>query len=111
LISGATAFLYPAFYEGFGFPVLEAMTCGVPVVASSIPTTMEVLGEVGLTAPANDVDGLARHLASVMADITLAAQLGSRVFEKSKDFTAERMTRGTVEIFREVLSGPVRWRA
>jgi glycosyltransferase involved in cell wall biosynthesis len=111
LISGATAFLYPAFYEGFGFPVLEAMACGVPIVASSIPTTMEVLSGAGLTAPANDPGTLAKHLAAVMSDESLAAQLGSRALEKSKDFTAERMTRGTVESFREVLGGPVRWRA
>lgn len=110
LISGSTAFLYPAFYEGFGFPVLEAMACGAPVVASSIPTTIEVLGEVGLTAPANDVDALARHLASVMADKTFAARIGSLALEKSKEFTAERMTKGTVEVFREVLGQPMRWR-
>jgi glycosyltransferase involved in cell wall biosynthesis len=111
LISGANAFLYPAFYEGFGFPVLEAMTCGAPVVASSIPTTMEVLGEAGLTAPADDSGTLAKHLAAVLSDDSLAAHLGSRALERSKGFTAERMTRGTVEVFRDVLGHPVRWRA
>lgn len=111
LISGADAFLYPAFYEGFGFPVLEAMTCGAPVVASSIPTTMEVLGEAGLTAPADDSGTLAKHLAAVLSDDSLAAHLGSRALERSKGFTAERMTRGTVEVFRDVLGHPVRWRA
>ena len=109
LISGATAFLYPAFYEGFGFPVLEAMTCGAPVVASSIPTTIEVLGDAGLTAAAEDEESLARHLASVMMDAGLASTSGARALERSKEFTAERMVRKTVEVFREVLERPPRW--
>jgi len=110
LISGADVFLYPAFYEGFGFPVVEAMACGAPIVASSIPTTVEVLGDSGLTAPANEIETLARHLATVMSDDSLAARLGLKALEKSKDFTAERMTRSTVDVFREALAKPPRWR-
>ncbi len=109
LISGSMAFLYPAFYEGFGFPVLEAMTCGAPVVASSIPTTIEVLGDAGLTAPADDEESLAKHLSSLMTDADLASGLSAKALERSKEFTAERMVRQTIEVFREVLNRPPRW--
>jgi len=110
LISGAASFLYPAFYEGFGFPVLEAMTCGAPIVASSIPTTIEVLGDAGLVAPPDDVETLGKMLSQFMTDQSLAARFGSRALQESRKFTAERMVRETVEVFREVLAKETRWR-
>jgi glycosyltransferase involved in cell wall biosynthesis len=58
LYAGAAAVIYPAWYEGFGLPVLEAMASGVPVVASTAPSLVEVGGDTVLTAEASDVDAL-----------------------------------------------------
>ncbi len=110
LLSGATAFIYPAYYEGFGFPILEAMYCAAPIVASSIPTTLEILGDGGLVAGPDDIEVHADNLVKVMTDKVLAARLSSNALAQSRKFTAEGMTRGTVEVFREVLAREPRWR-
>ncbi len=110
LISGCSAFLYPALYEGFGFPVLEAMCCGAPIVASSIPTTIEVLGDSGLTAPPQDTEILSKHLATMIVDKGLAGRMGAKSLQASKKFSAERMTREMVEFFISLLERTSRWR-
>lgn len=57
LLAGATALAYPSLFEGFGLPVVEAMTFGVPVVASRIPSIVEVAGKAGLLVDPMDTDG------------------------------------------------------
>ena len=59
LLAGATVFAYPSVYEGFGFPPLEAMQCGVPVVAGDAGALPEVLGDAAVLVPPTDVDALA----------------------------------------------------
>lgn len=80
LLSGAQVFAYPSLYEGFGFPVLEAQACGVPLLASNTSSLPEVVGDGGLLVDPLDeaaiVAGLARLLDDVMLRRTLVA-LGS----------------------------------
>ena len=59
LLAGASVFAYPSVYEGFGFPPLEAMQCGVPVVAGDAGALPEVLGDAAVLVPPTDVDALA----------------------------------------------------
>ena len=61
LLAGATVFAYPSLFEGFGFPPLEAMLAGVPVVAARQGALEEVLGDAALLADPHDVDALARR--------------------------------------------------
>ncbi len=63
LLAGATTFAYPSIYEGFGFPPLEAMQAGVPVVAGDAGSLPEVLGDAALLVAPEDVDGLAHAIA------------------------------------------------
>jgi glycosyltransferase involved in cell wall biosynthesis len=91
LYRGASLFLFPSLYEGFGWPPLEAMACGCPVVCSSAGSLPEVVGDAALTAPADDEEALSGHCIKVLADPELARSLAVRGMERVKQFTIERM--------------------
>ena len=92
LISGAQVFIYPSLYEGFGFPVLEAQACGVPLLASKTSSLPEVVGDGGLLVdPLNETaiaEGLARLLDDVMLRRTLVALGSANLRRFSWDITA-----------------------
>ncbi len=75
LISGATALLYPSLYEGFGFPVLEAQACGVPIVCADNSSLPEVAGEAALFVGAEDVAGISEAIRQIIVDQPLRARL------------------------------------
>lgn len=75
LISGARAFVYPSLYEGFGFPVLEAQSCGVPLLASRTSSLPEVAGDGALLVDPLDVEGIAAGLERLLTDEDLRRSL------------------------------------
>ncbi len=75
LLAGAKVFVYPSRYEGFGFPPLEAMAAGVPVVATAVGSLPEVLGDGALLVPAEDADALAAALDRLLTDPALRQRL------------------------------------
>ncbi|HEY3110906.1 MAG TPA: glycosyltransferase family 1 protein, partial [Chloroflexota bacterium] len=87
LYSLADAFVFPSWMEGFGIPVIEAMTCGAPVVASDRGSIPEVAGGAALLADADDAAGLARHLAAVLGDPSLAARLRALGHARAAEFS------------------------
>ncbi len=93
LISGAQVFAYPSLYEGFGFPVLEAQACGVPLLASNTSSLPEVAGDGGLLVdPLNEAaiaEGLARLLDDVMLRRTLVALGSANLRRFSWEITAQ----------------------
>ena len=100
LYAGATALVLPSFAEGFGLPVLEAMTVGVPVVASDRGALPEVLGDAGLLVSPDDPEELAAALHRVVTDAPFAAMLGARGARRSLTFdwmTAATALRDTYE--------------
>lgn len=68
LYNRAAAFIYPSLYEGFGIPLLEAMACGCPIVASRIPSTLEVAGNIPIYFESGNVEALALALDHVLRD-------------------------------------------
>jgi len=68
LYEEADVFVYPSLYEGFGLPVLEAMACGCPVIASNVSSLPEVVGEAGMLVDPYDVDALAQAISTVLQD-------------------------------------------
>ena len=74
-LAGAAVVAYPSLYEGFGFPPLEAMAAGVPVVASAVAALPEVLGDAAVLVAPGDVDALAAGLDRVLSDDALRATL------------------------------------
>ncbi len=99
LLAGATVFAYPSLYEGFGFPPLEAMRAGVPVVASTAGSLPEVLGDAALLVAPTDVDALAAAIEDFAhADPARSARVDAiergfaRVGRYQWDHTAARLT-------------------
>ena len=77
LYRAAEVFVYPSLAEGFGLPVLEAMACGTPVVASTADALVEVGGDAALYAPPRDVEALARAIERALEDVPLREKLAS----------------------------------
>ena len=91
----ADAFAFPSWFEGFGIPVLEAMACGAPVIASDRYAIPEVVGNAGLVADAEDEQAFARHFTAVLgseAEANRLRQLGyARAAQFSWHDTAQRI--------------------
>ena len=73
LYEHALALVFPSFYEGFGLPPLEAMTCGCPVVISEQPALIEVCGDAALRCRADDVGAITKHMRTLASDASLRA--------------------------------------
>ena len=102
LYGAATAFGFPSLYEGFGFPPLEAMACGVPVVASRIPAHEEVLGEAAELAPLDDPAAWADCLRALAADPDRRAVRIRAGRERVESFSWARTADQTVAVYRKL---------
>jgi glycosyltransferase involved in cell wall biosynthesis len=102
LLSGATAFLFPSLYEGFGFPVLEAMACGTPVICSRAASLPEVAGEAALLVDPLDTAGLAEAIRQVVADEDLRRRLVERGHQQVTRFSWSRCARQVLDVLEEV---------
>ena len=101
--ASADCFLFPSLREGFGFPPLEAMASGLPVVCSNRPSLPEVVGSAALTADPGDVDGLATAVISVVQDEANGAELRSQGLTQSRNFTWAKTVDQTIESYRLAL--------
>ncbi len=102
LLSGASLFVFPSLYEGFGLPVLEAMACGTPVVCSNVSSLPEVAGDAALLVDPLDVEGLAVAMGRVLGDEELRAELIERGFEQARKFSWERCARAILKVLERV---------
>jgi len=102
LYNGASAFVYPSLYEGFGLPVLEAMACGVPVVTSNISSLPEVAGDAAILINPYSVDELADGIWRILSDEGLRNQCIIKGIERANSFTWERCAKNTLDAFNEV---------
>jgi len=103
LLAGARAFVYPSLYEGFGWPPLEAMACGTPVVTTNVSSLPEVVGDVAMFLSPDDVDGLAAALSRVWQDEALRADLRARGLARAGEFSWERTARLTLDAYRAAI--------
>ena len=99
LYSAAQALAYPSLYEGFGLPLLEAMACGTPVLASTAPCLPEVAGKAALLVDPYDVDDIAAGLQQIVSDSGLRVELVERGFERAAQFRWEDSARKLVELY------------
>jgi alpha-1,3-rhamnosyl/mannosyltransferase len=103
VIAGALTLIYPSIYEGFGLPPLEAMACGVPVIASDVSSLPEVVGDTGLLINPQDSDAVAQAIQLLVMDPAVRATLATKALARSKEFTWERCVEQTVGAYRQVL--------
>lgn len=101
LYSGASVYAFPSLYEGFGFPALEAMACGTPVVCANTSSLPELVGDAALTVPPTDAHALAEAIQRVLTDDTLRQTLIARGLERVKGFTWEAASRATLQVLQE----------
>jgi len=102
--NAASVFAFPSRYEGFGFPVLEALACGLPTITSTAASLPEVAGDAALLVPPDDVSALADALHRALTDGALRQELSAQGPARAAQFTWEAAARRTASIYQQVLS-------
>ncbi len=102
LLRRARLFILPSLYEGFGFPILEAMAAGTPVVCSNASALPEVAGGAALLFDPHDVEAMRETTRRVLEDEALRAELVERGLERAKVFSWERCARETLRVLEKV---------
>lgn len=98
----ASVFAFPSLYEGFGLPILEAMACGVPVVASNVASIPEVAGDAALLFDPRDPQDIAAKIDKIIRDAELRGSLIGKGLGRVKKFTWENTARKTLEVYNSV---------
>jgi glycosyltransferase involved in cell wall biosynthesis len=104
LYQGATLFVYPSLYEGFGLPPLEAMACGAPTVVSDASSLPEVVGDAAVKVPPGDAAALAAALEGLLAAPAKRAELARRGPERAALFRWDAAAARMEAIFAEALA-------
>lgn len=102
LYSGCDAFVYPSFYEGFGLPPLEAMSCRAPVITSSITSIPEVTGDSAILINPNNINELETALVTLLNDENLKAILGERGYLRSLEFNWRKTAKNTAKAYENL---------
>jgi glycosyltransferase involved in cell wall biosynthesis len=104
LYNAADVFAFPSFYEGFGLPVLEAMACGTPVVASNRTSVPEIVGDAGVLVDPEDISALAKGIEQVLKEAPIARDLSHRGIERAGKFTWENTAKATSSVYATILN-------
>ncbi len=99
LYNVADIFLFPSFYEGFGYPPLEAMQCGLPVISANNTSLKEIIADGGILLDANDCDSMANEIIKLLADNNLSVDLSNKGIQRSKKFNIDTTVKELVNVF------------
>lgn len=103
LIRGCSSFLYMSRYEGFGIPILEAMTCGVPVIAATGSCLEEVGGDSALYCQPDDYDALANNIISILSDLERARKMVESGLERISRFSPKVIASSMMKVYQSLL--------
>ncbi len=104
IYSGASVFVYPSRYEGFGLPVLEAMSCGAPVIVSSDPALAELVDDAGVVLRTESIEELTQAMERLLRFDDEQARLSDAGLARSKAFSVTRLGHETAEVYRQALA-------
>jgi len=96
-MSGATLFVYPSLYEGFGIPPIEAMACGVPVITSDNSSLPEVVGDAAIMVDAESAASIRDAIAAVLTDADLQERLIRDGYRQIRKFSWGKTARDFLE--------------
>jgi glycosyltransferase involved in cell wall biosynthesis len=106
LYNASQMLVLPSYYEGFGLPPLEAMSCGVPVIVSDISAFPEVVGDAAIRVAPEDVDGFTVAMWRLLSDAALRADMIDKGRKRARGFSWERAARETLEVYKMVAGQP-----
>jgi glycosyltransferase involved in cell wall biosynthesis len=104
LYSGASLFVFPSLYEGFGLGPLEAMSCGAPVVCSNRTSLPEVVGDAALLVDPDNTQELIEAMRRVLSDEALQTDLRARSLQRATQFNWQKTARETLAVYEEALA-------
>lgn len=102
LYRAASVTVMPSLYEGFGFPVLESMAVGTPVIASKISSLPELAGDAALLVSPDEEAGLAEAITGILENHSLASELRRKGLERARQFSWRRTAAETLAVYRTV---------
>ena len=96
-------FVYPSLYEGFGFPVLEAMACGCPVIANNVSSLPEILGKSGvLVDPKASLKELIQSIKKILKSSYTEKKLTGEGLERAKEFSWQKTSEQTLKVYENL---------
>jgi glycosyltransferase involved in cell wall biosynthesis len=104
IYSGAAIFVYPSRYEGFGLPVLEAMSCAAPVIVSSAEALVELVDDTGVVLRTESVEELTQAMERLLRYDADRLRLKNAGLARSRAFSPQRLGRETAEVYRQALA-------
>lgn len=102
LLKGATAFVFPSLYEGFGLPPLEAMACGTPVIVSDTASLPEIVGDAALLVDPYSVESISKAMECLFLDTGLHSKLKDKGLERAAAFTWERSVDIIADVYEQL---------
>lgn len=103
LYQGAHGLVFPSLYEGFGLPVLEAMSHGTPVITSNVSALPEVAGDAALLVDPTSVDEISRSMISLLENSSLRAELSKKGLARCEEFSWNKTAEKTLNVYRSLV--------
>jgi alpha-1,3-rhamnosyl/mannosyltransferase len=105
IMAGATAFVYPSYYEGFGFPVAQAMAVGTPVITSRVSSLPEIAGDAALFVNPHCAGEISDAMRQVLSSASLRQEMRARGIKRAEQFRWNDCAEKSLSFFRKVVNG------
>ena len=100
LLQNSSCFAFPSLYEGFGLPVLEAMSFGIPVLTSNVSSLPEVCGDAAVLVNPDKINEIKEGLNKILTDTNLREQLSNKAQKRAEEFSWQKTAKKTLEVYK-----------